>query len=118
MRMKTVRYMPEWIFIRIENLSVRKCAFELKFAGMVSSDFHFNRRLVNENENRMVRRGSDWFGLIPLDGTYKGKLVRTEEISCPPGDRGVPPGSVLLVLTVLCRPYNLQNFQHKRKKLQ
>ena len=45
---------------------------------------------MNENEN-----GSVGFGLIPIDGTYKVKMVRTEVMSCPPGDRGVPLGSVL-----------------------
>ena len=46
-------------------------------------DFDSNRKLVYE----MVPIGSDWFLL----------MVRTEEMSCRPGDRGVPAGNVLQV---------------------
>ena len=48
-----------------------------------------------EGERTKWRKGSVRFRLIPIDGTYKGKMVRTEEMSCPPGDRGVPLGCVL-----------------------
>ena len=39
----------------------------------------------------------DRFVFIPIDGTYKDKMVHTEVMSCPQVDRGVPPGSVLLL---------------------
>ena len=42
-------------------------------------------------------KGSDWFWLIPIDGTYKSEMVRTEVMSFFPGDRGVPPGSILQI---------------------
>ena len=48
-----------------------------------------------EGERMTWWKGSVRFRLIPIDGTYKGKMVRTEVMSCPPGDRGVPLGCVL-----------------------
>ena len=45
---------------------------------------------------------SDWVGLIPLDGRYRGNMVRTEVMSCPPGDRGVPLGCVLQFIIHFC----------------
>ena len=56
MRMKTVLYVPEWlalIFILIEFFSVRACEWEWKRFGT-------------------WRNGSVRFGLIHIDGTYKG----------------------------------------------
>ena len=51
-------------------------------------------------ERREVERttwcnGSVRFRLILIDGTYKGKMVRTEAMSFSLWDRGVPLGSVL-----------------------
>ena len=48
-----------------------------------------------EGERTMCRNGLVRFQLIPIDGTYKGKIVRTEVMSCPQGDRGAPLGCVL-----------------------
>ena len=50
-----------------------------------------------EGERTTWRKGLVRFRLIPIDGTYKGKMVCIEEMSFPPGDRGVPLGCVLLL---------------------
>ena len=57
----------------------------------------------------MWRNGSVRFRLIPIDGTYKGKMVRTEVMSCPPGGQRRPPGMCYSVRNVFFCTYLFQN---------
>ena len=45
-----------------------------------------------EGERTTWQNGSVRFRLIPIDGTFKSYMLRTEVIICPQGERGVPPG--------------------------
>ena len=59
-------------------------------------------------EGEMMKwwKGSVRFRLIPIDSTHRGNMVRTEEMSCSPGDRGVLRENVLqFIMNFFIRTY-------------